>query len=100
GGQFSYEIQQIDLEEGDGNRFLTLSRYIPSKEELEVMARDSWFEIGSKRGRSSSGEIRKQVRFFKEGSTFKHTDNDYYGRVVESGKKSLEYGLAYTFNLK
>lgn len=100
GGQFSYEIQQIDLEEGDGNHFLTLSRYIPSKEELEVMARDSWFEIGSKRGRSSSGEIRKQVRFFKEGSTFKHTDNDYYGRVVESGKKSLEYGLAYTFNLK
>lgn len=100
GGQFSYEIQQIDLEEGDGNRFLTLSRYIPSNEEIEVMARDSWFEIGSKRGRSSSGEIRKQIRFFKEGSTFKHTDNDYYGRVVESGKKSLEYGLAYTFNLK
>ncbi|MDP3566385.1 type III-A CRISPR-associated RAMP protein Csm4 [Sediminibacterium sp.] len=100
GGQFSYEIQEIDLEEGDGDRFVTLSRYIPSTEELEDMARDSWFEIGSKRGRSSSGEIRKQIRFFQEGSTFKHNHNDYYGRVVESGEKSLEYGLAYTFNLK
>jgi CRISPR-associated protein Csm4 len=100
GGQFSYEIQENNLQELEGNRFVTLSRYIPSKDELEDMSKGSWFEIGSKRGRSSSGEIRKQVRFFKEGSTFKNTDNDYYGRVVESGEKSLEYGLAYTFNLK
>lgn len=100
GGHFHLEVHNQDLKSVEGDRFVTLSRYIPSPEELEFLKKDSWFDIGSKRGRSPSGEIRKQVRFFKEGSTFKHFDKDFYGQVVQSGPESLEYGIAYTLNIK
>lgn len=100
GGHFTYEIEENTTPEIEGERFVTLSRYIPSPDELESISQDSWFEIGSKRGRSSKGEIRKQIRFFREGSTFKSMDKEFCGRIVESGEKSVEYGLAYAFNMK
>jgi CRISPR-associated protein Csm4 len=100
GGHFKFEIENIELDKAEGQRFVILSRYIPQNEELEHLSKNSWFEIGSKRGRSSSGEIRKQIRFFSEGSTFKSSNKKFYGKIVESGYKSLEYGLAYTFNMK
>lgn len=99
-GHFKFEIENIDLEENEGQRFVNLSRYIPSNNELKHLYTNSWYEIGSKRGRSSTGEIRKQIRFFKEGSTFKSSDERFHGKIVESGYKSIEYGLAYTFNMK
>lgn len=100
GGHFKFEIEDIELDKAEGQRFVILSRYIPQNEELEHLSKNSWFEIGSKRGRSSSGEIRKQIRFFSEGSTFKSLNKKFHGKIVESGHKSLEYGLAYTFNMK
>lgn len=99
-GHFKFEIEDTDLEEVEGQRSVILSRYIPRNEELKYLSQNSWYEIGSKRGRSSSGEIRKQIRFFNEGSTFKSLNWKLHGKVVESGHKSLEYGLAYTFNIK
>jgi len=99
-GHFNYQIEDMDLERDEGQRFVVLSRYIPQNEELEYLSENSWFEIGSKRGRSSKGEIRKQIRFFKEGSTFNGTDKEFYGKLVESGQKAVEYGLAYTFKMR
>ena len=99
-GHFKFEIEDIDIEEIGGDRFVVLSRYIPQNEELKNLSENSWFEIGSKRGRSSNGEIRKQIRFFNEGSTFKNLNQKFYGKIVESGYKALEYGLAYTYNMK
>ena len=44
----------------------------------------------------SSNEIRKQIRFFKEGSVFPDYKK-YYGRNVSSGKvnPAIEYGFAF-----
>ena len=73
------------------------SRYIPSCDEIEEIKESSSYEIGSKRGMSSSGEIRNQVRFFKEGSIFP-IYKDYYGTIVSSGSDSnpaVEFGFAF-----
>lgn len=99
-GQFKYEIAQEKLLDEDGMRLITLSRYIPIKEELETFKGDVWFELGSKRGRSAEGSLRKKVRFFKEGTTFPQISKDKYGKIVDSGFEAVEYGLAYTVGIK
>lgn len=98
-GQFYYEIDKNPLKDCDGNRFVTLSRYIPQEDEIKLLKEDAWFEIGSKRGRGPDGEIRKQVHFFKEGSTFKDYGKEIYGKIVRSGDSAIEYGFAYKFVL-
>ena len=85
------------LEHKEGlNYFITLSRFIPNEDDLSKINEYSSYEIGSKRGKSPAGEIRKQIRFFKEGSVFPNY-NKYYGKIVESGKDSpaIEYGFAF-----
>jgi CRISPR-associated protein Csm4 len=96
-GTFSFEFDRNPLPEYTGERFVTLSRFIPAPSELESVTRDAWFELGSRRGRGPDGEIRKQVRFFREGSTFNDTGKEYYGTLVRSGRSAVEYGLAYKF---
>lgn len=73
-----------------------MSRFIPSKEDLTKINEFSTYEIDSKRGRSPYGEIRKQIKFFKEGSIFPYYKK-YYGQLVHSGKDSpaIEYGFAF-----
>ena len=99
-GQFDYEIEDISLNElyeNEGNKFITLSRFIPTSDDLEEIIADCNYELGSKRGRDKSGEIRSQIRFFKEGSTFKNS-KEFYGRLVDVGINfpAVEYGFAYT----
>lgn len=96
-GSFYYEINKNSLKDCNGDRFVTLSRYIPHDDEIKLLKKDSWFEIGSKRSRGPDGEIRKQVRFFKEGSTFRNHEKEIYGRVVRVGDPAIEYGFAYKF---
>lgn len=99
-GQFDYEILDEDIEaSGEGKYFVNLSRFIPNDTDLANIGTDSIYEIGSKRGRSSAGEIRKQIRFFKEGSLFPVYAEDY-GRIVAVGKDSpaVEYGYAFAVN--
>ncbi len=96
-GQFDYEIINEDLDFNEtGERFITLSRFIPSHNDLDNININSNYEIGSKRGRSKSGEIRKQVRFFKEGSTFPNYGENY-GTIIKSGEitPAIEYGYAF-----
>ena len=101
-GQFDYTMEENKIEselyENSGNYFVTLSRYIPTIENIENINNESAYEIESKRGRSSRGEIRKQVRFFTEGSTFNHIkEKENYGQIVHSGVHSpaVEYGYAF-----
>lgn len=100
-GQFDYIIEEDyslnDIVDNSSfNYFITLSRFIPSDEDLTKINEFSSYEIDSKRGKSSAGEIRKQIRFFKEGSIFPDYQK-YYGRLVQSGKDSpaVEYGFAF-----
>ncbi|MDR2967899.1 MAG: type III-A CRISPR-associated RAMP protein Csm4 [Methanobacteriaceae archaeon] len=99
-GHFDYEIDtDYNLLENKGNYFITLSRFIPNNEDISKINEHSGYEIDSKRGKSSSGELRKQVRFFKEGSSFPNY-KEFYGKIVESGKDSpaVEYGYAFPMN--
>ena len=104
-GQFDYEIEENPelADNSDENMFVTLSRYIPTSDELKKINEYSFYEIDSKRGRDKTGEIRKQVRFFKEGSTFPNYQMTY-GNVFKSGdvNPAVEYGYAFPirFNRK
>ena len=95
-GQFDYEVVNENIIRQSGNRFITLSRFIPSDDELDLINSQSCYEISSKRGRDKSGEIRKQIRFFKEGSTFNNFTN-IPGQVLNSGTNfpAIEYGFAF-----
>lgn len=106
-GHFVHEIDEdfsldeaLDLDD-DLDYFITLSRYIPNDEELDKINEYSSYEIDSKRGKSPAGEIRKQIRFFKEGSIFPNY-KAFYGRNIESGKDSpaIEYGYAFPIKCK
>lgn len=105
-GQFDYKIEEDEIEtkiyDNDGNYFVTLSRYIPTIENIENITEDSAYEISYKRGRSSKGEIRKQIRFFTEGSTFENKEIDFYGQIIHSGKDTpaVEYGYAFPIKIK
>jgi len=114
-GQFDYEI--IDESNIDGisshrdnwdnnSSFITLSRFIPSENDLNNIKKADIgkvaYEILSKRGKSSTNELRKRVRFFKEGSTFP-SFNEYYGRIINSGTElnpAVEYGFAFPIEIK
>ena len=97
-GHFDYEIDNsIQFSnESDSNIFVTLSRYIPTDEELKRINDYSYYEIDSKRGRDKTGEIRKPVRFFKEGSVFPNYQKNY-GNIIKSGdvNPAVEYGYAF-----
>lgn len=102
-GQFDYTIENLSIDDlskndviHDDDKFITLSRFIPSDNDLKFIDEFSDYEILSKRSKDKSGENRKQVRFFKEGSTFKNYSK-YYGRIVESGhdRPAIEYGFAF-----
>ena len=106
-GHFVHEIDEdFSLETTFGlgddlDYFITLSRYIPNEEELDKINEYSSYEIDSKRGKSPAGEIRRQIRFFKEGSIFPNY-KAFYGRNIESGKDSpaIEYGFAFPIKCK
>lgn len=96
-GHFDFEIDEnYSLPNFKGNYFVTLSRFIPNDVDLSKITEYSSYEIDSKRGKSKEGELRKQVRFFKEGSTFPDY-KELHGRIVDSGNKypAIEYGYAF-----
>ena len=98
-GQFDYEISDDlvkEFENSDGNSFTTLSRYIPTPDDLNKINEYSAYEIDSKRGRHPSGEIRKEVKFFKEGSSFPNYQLTY-GNIIKSSdvNPAVEYGYAF-----
>lgn len=100
-GQFDYSIDESECinfneEINDGDKFITLSRFIPDDDDFKFINEESFYEIDSKRSIDKSGDIRKQVHFFKEGSTFLHYKK-FYGKIVDVGsyKPAIEYGYAF-----
>lgn len=103
-GQFDYEIQDVNLADlnihdevtNAGDMFITLSRFIPTKDDLDYISAESSYEISSKRSIDKSGDKRKLVHYFKEGSIFLHYKK-FYGQIVDSGnyKPAIEYGYAF-----
>ena len=100
-GQFTYEIENVDLniqddEINNGDKFITLSRFIPTSNDLKNIGEESCYEIASKRSIDKSGDKRKQIHYFKEGSIFLHYKR-FYGQIVDSGsyKPAIEYGYAF-----
>lgn len=105
-GQFDYTIDEnSEFEEklynAEGNYYLTLSRYIPTKEEISKINNHSVYSIDSKRGINSNGELKKQIRFFEEGSMFP-SYQEYYGKIVNVGTltPAIEYGYAFPIKME
>lgn len=85
----------------DRRNFLTLSRYIPTVDELEhYQTNGGSYELISKRGISPDGRVKKRVRFFAEGSVLPDMGKEKYGRIVEVLEDSIEYGYAYNIGMK
>ena len=78
--------------------FITLSRYIPSLDEINALKirKNLFYEIYIKRGRSFNGRLKKQTFFFIEGSTFPNLKDTPYGRILHVQDKSVEYGFAFS----
>lgn len=98
-GQFDYEIDYINFSDlynpkFNTNKFMTLSRFIPNDNDLNYIDDNCNYEISFKRGISREGNVKRQIRFFNEGSTFSDYEK-YYGKVVTSSKNSVEYGFAF-----
>lgn len=97
-----FSDKEIIHESEKGNRFVSLSRYLPTKEEIKTYhtKNNLWYDIITKRGRSSEGRIRKQVRFFSEGSTFPDLGKEIYGELIPVEKKAIEFGYAYNVRIR
>lgn len=106
-GQFTYEIENYDVYENHNSHFssedkyfVTLSRFIPTSDDLKFIDANSNYELGFKRGIDRSGINRKQAIFFNEGSTFLANGNKFFGKLLDSGKQSIEYGFAFNLKIK
>ena len=84
----------------DCKRFITLSRYIPSADEINMfkVRKEIYYDIVTKRGMMSGNKPKKQVRFFSEGSTFPNLKN-IYGRILYVHEKAVEYGFAFNVGI-
>lgn len=106
-GQFKYEIENDDIYKNhnskfsvDENYFVTLSRFIPTKNDLKFIDLNSNYELGFKRGINKFGYPCKQVIYFSEGSTFLANENKYFGKLFDSSEHSVEYGFAFNLKIK
>jgi CRISPR-associated protein Csm4 len=104
-GKGKFEIEEISENKiikslKDNKRFITLSRYIPSTDEVNMfkVRKKAYYEIVSKRGMTSEGKPKRQVHFFSEGSTFPNLKN-IYGRILSVHEKSVEYGFAFNVGI-
>lgn len=97
---YGVKDQEIINEPADGNRFISLSKYLPAEDEIKEFQekRNIWYDFYTKRGRDSSGRIRKKVRFFLEGSTFPDLNKEAYGKAIYVDKEAVEFG--YSFNVR
>jgi CRISPR-associated protein Csm4 len=104
-GKGKFEIEEICESKiikslKDNKRFITLSRYIPSTDEINMfkVRNKAYYDISTKRGMTAEGKPKRQVHFFSEGSTFPNLKN-IYGRILPVQDKSVEYGLAFNVGI-
>lgn len=80
-----------------GNRFISLSSYHPTEDEIKAYKerKELWYDIFTKRGRGFDGKIRKKITFFTEGSTFPDLNKEIYGEVIPVDDRAVEFGYAF-----
>lgn len=93
------EYKLLDIPKNQ-KRFATLSRYIPSVDEINIfkVRNNVFYDTITKRGMVSVYTPKKEVRFFSEGSTFPSLKN-IYGRILYVHEKSVEYGFAFNVGI-
>jgi CRISPR-associated protein Csm4 len=100
-GHFDVDFGEISFEDIQGEFFVTLSLYSPTKEELNNFPPDMmWYELEKREGRCRDNVMKKSLLMFKEGSTFKNLQNrEFYGKIEEVRKNPLVYQNALAFPL-
>ena len=92
--------------------FVTLSMYLPSKSEIQkglLQGENVSYDIEKRGGWIYSDFAKSQrkrtVRMFQEGSVFKNTGREFYGKVVNVAPESFKRhpvfrnGLAFRINI-
>ncbi len=114
---FSFSVEDYNFGDvSEANAFVSLSIYLPTKEELEYFAKNkkrTWYELETRKGKFG-GQFIKQNRFwkdsvlaFKEGSVFPALNKNVYGqnKIVLSKEESghfdvYQYGIAFNLPIK
>ena len=101
-GEFTFTFDEEDLfMENNGKYFTILSRFIPTKIDMENISKKSnysFYGTGFKQGRKTNGDFKQKIRFFKEGSVFQ-AYNEVYGKVMDNDElkdRYVEYGIPFT----
>jgi CRISPR-associated protein Csm4 len=87
----------------DGGLFVTLSRYCPTKDEIERFPRERiYYELTRTRGRSRDGVIKRPLFMFKEGSTFPDLGKTFYGKIerVRENPDIIEFGYGFPIKVR
>lgn len=105
-GHFDYYVEKKDIFELHNSKFssnedyfVTLSRFIPTCEDITFIDTNSNYELGFKISTNRWDNKQHQIIFFKEGSTF-HSNKIFSGKLMDLGNKSLEYGFAFPLKIK
>jgi len=100
-GHFDVDFGEISFEDIQGEFFVTLSLFSPTKEELNNFPPDMmWYELEKREGRCWDNVMKKSLLMFKEGSTFKNLQNrEFYGKIEEVRKNPVVYQNALAFPL-
>jgi len=103
-GWFEFSLGDKGMKEPENGRFfVTLSRYCPTKDEIEGFIRSKmWYELVKIQGRCHDGVIKKPLFMFKEGSTFPDTGRALYGKIetVRENPRVVEYGYSFPIKVK
>ena len=98
-GWFEFFLKDMGIPEAkDGNNFVTLSRYCPTKEEIAGFDKDKmWYELEKIQGRCQDGVTKRSIFMFREGSTFQDTGKELYGKIekVRENPDVVEFGYAF-----
>ncbi len=113
-GEFDMNSYKYDIFNGfrdieDSNAFITLSNYLPSKDDAIV---ESYYDFHVKYGKLgedyalSKNPFKKPIIFILPGSVFKtNLKKEFYGRCTVKGEVSnleniIQNGIAFTLNFK
>jgi CRISPR-associated protein Csm4 len=96
----------------DSSSFVTLSMFLPSKKEIQdglLSGENVSYEIAKRGGwiysDFSKSQRKRSVRMFEEGSVFKNTGKEFYGKVINVAPEGFKYhpvlknGLAFGANI-
>lgn len=97
-GWFEHSEEDIKWDPGNGEYLTTLSMYIPAEDELKNF--EGYYDLIKVRGRSADGRVKRPVYAMKEGSVFRNTGKDVYGRMERVLSDAVDFGYAFTVGVR